>query len=98
MQGWRARISYLLPLGNLSTLRLRSNCDASPYANVMKLQLLTLNVQGFNGNEAPYVLRNYLAPQFSSLDIICFQEYKLCGQKTPQPQPTALAWGGLSGT
>jgi exonuclease III len=47
----------------------------------MKLQLMSLNVQGLNGKEAPSLLRNYLQDKLSSLDVLCFQEHKLRGQK-----------------
>jgi hypothetical protein len=42
----------------------------------MKLQLLTLNDQGLNKSEASPILRNYLQPQLSSLEIVCLQEHK----------------------
>jgi hypothetical protein len=46
-------------------------------AVLMKLQLLTLNVQGLNGNGALHLLINYLQPYLGSLDIVCLQKHKL---------------------
>jgi exonuclease III len=48
---------------------------------MMKLQLISYNVQGMNNPLAPVQLRLYLQDHIRLLDVLCMQEHKLRGQK-----------------
>jgi hypothetical protein len=47
-------------------------CSASPPSYVMKLTIISQNLQGLNDLVKVDVVRNYYRPLLSSVDIVCF--------------------------
>jgi hypothetical protein len=48
---------------------------------VMKIRLITQNVQGLNASLAPARVRNFYSSSFKNIEILCLQEHKLRGKK-----------------
>lgn len=47
----------------------------------MKLAFITQNVQGLNDSYKVDVVSNYFRKLVAGLDVLCFQEHRLRGQK-----------------
>jgi hypothetical protein len=48
---------------------------------IMKIQLISQNVQGLNASLAPVRIRNFYSPYLRGLEVLCFQEHKLREKK-----------------